>query len=192
MRCVLCEGLSLEHICSTCQEIYLTPSLHKRKIFHDIEVISFYNYDEIKELLYTKHTDLGFYIYSLLAKKSFKLFANSFQFPNLVASIAIDDHVRSGYSHTAILNKELQSQYIKPYFNTLRDKNQVSYAGKSREFRLLHPRNFVFKNFKEKDVILVDDIVTTGLTFTHAINSMNKNNKNVLACLALADASFKH
>lgn len=189
MRCMMCESFSLEHICSTCQDVYLTPCIHKRKIFNNIEVISFYKYKEIKELLFTKHTDLGFYIYSILAKKSFRTFANAFEFPNLVASIAIDDNSRSGYSHTAILNRELQSKSIKPYCNKLRDKNRISYAGKSKEFRILHPRNFSFKDFKERDIILVDDIVTTGLTFTHAINTMTKNGKNVLACLALADVS---
>jgi predicted amidophosphoribosyltransferase len=37
---------------------------------------------------------------------------------------------------------------------------------------------------------LVDDIITTGLTFTHAINTMSHNGKNVLACLALADVGL--
>ncbi|MFA6138766.1 MAG: ComF family protein [Sulfurimonas sp.] len=191
MRCMMCESFSLEHICPTCQETFLTPSIHKRKILNNIEVISFYRYNEIKELLFTKHTDIGFYIYTILAKNSFKKFASEFEFSTLVASVSIDDNARSGYSHTAILNKELKAKFIKPYFNRLRDKNRLTYAGKSREFRILNPRNFEFKNFEERDVILVDDIITTGLTFTHAINTMSHNGKNVLICLALADVGLE-
>ncbi|MDO8454530.1 MAG: ComF family protein [Sulfurimonas sp.] len=191
MRCMMCESFSLEHICPTCQETFLTPSIHKRKILNNIEVISFYRYNEIKELLFTKHTDIGFYIYTILAKNSFKKFASEFEFSNLVASISIDDNARSGYSHTAILNKELKGKFIKPYFNKLRDQNRLTYAGKSREFRILNPRNFEFKDFEEKDVLLVDDIITTGLTFTHAINTMSHNGKNVLTCLALADVGLE-
>jgi competence protein ComFC len=199
---MLCEGFSLTHLCSTCQDTYLTPSIYKRKIFNNIEVLSFYKYSEIKELLHTKHTDLGFYIYSILAKKSFKKFANEFEFPHVpeqsdkcpwgtIHSIAIDDNAKSGYSHTAILNKELKSEFITPLFGKLRAKSSTSYSGKSKEFRLLHPRNFELKEFQERSVILVDDIITTGFTLTQAIQTMHKANKEVLFCITLADAGLK-
>ncbi|MDD5158169.1 ComF family protein [Sulfurimonas sp.] len=186
---MLCENLSFEHICKNCQISFLAPSIYKRKILNKIEVISFYKYSELKELLHTKHTDIGYYIYSILAKNSLKKFASEFKFENKVVSIAIDDGIKSGYSHTAILNKALCSKFIKPQFNRLRAKNSVSYSGKSREFRLLNPRNFELKNLKNQDLILVDDIITTGLTFTQAIEIAEKNNNTVLFCIALADAS---
>lgn len=191
MRCLLCENLSLSHICPSCEELFLKPSIYKRKILNDVEVISFYKYNDIKKLLYTKHTDLGFYIYSALAKNSFKKFAQNFKFNKKVTSISIDDNIKNGYSHTAVLNKELKSPHIIPLFNKLRAKNSVTYSGKSKKFRLLNPRDFEFKNFKEENVILVDDIITTGSTLTQAIQSIRKNNKSVLFCLTLSDASLK-
>ena len=191
MRCLLCENFSLVHICSTCQDTFLTPAIYKRKISNNIEVISFYKYKDIKDLLHTKHTDLGFYIYSILAKKSFTKFADEFNFPHAVSSIAIDDKVDSGYSHTAILNKALRSKNIKPLQNKLRAKNSISYSGKSKEFRLLNPRNFSLNSFKGEDIILVDDIITTGSTLTQAIERMREKEKNVLFCLTLADVSLK-
>ncbi len=187
----MCENLSLTHICSSCQDTFLTPSIYKRKIYNNIEVISFYKYSEIKKLLHTKHTDLGFYIYSILAQNSFKKFADDFEFSNPITSIAIDDNISSGYSHTALLNKELKSKYIKPQYNKIRANNRVSYSGKSKEFRLLNPRNFKLKNFKEKELILVDDIITTGSTLTQAILILEQNKKEVLFCLTLADAGLK-
>ncbi|MEN8304199.1 MAG: ComF family protein, partial [Campylobacterota bacterium] len=144
---MMCESLSLTHICDSCQEIFLSPSLYKRKIYNNIEVISFYKYSEIKKLLHTKHTDLGYYIYSILAKNSFKRFADGFTFSDPISSVAIDDNILSGYSHTALLNRELKSKDIKPLFNKLRAKNRISYSGESREFRLLNPRDFELKNF---------------------------------------------
>lgn len=187
----MCERLSLSHICFDCQSTFLSPSIYRRKILNNIEVISFYKYDEIKELLHTKHTDLGYYIYTILAKNSFKKFAAEFNYDGKVASVAIDDHVKGGYSHTAILNKSLKSSNIKPLFCKLHAKNKVTYSGKSREFRLLNPRNFEIKNLEEKEIILVDDIVTTGLTFTQAIGTLQKNGHNVAFCISLADASIK-
>lgn len=190
MRCLMCENLSLTHICLTCQDTFLIPSIYRRKILNNIEVISFYKYSDIKDFLHSKHTDLGYYIYSILAKKSFKKFADEFKFENTTTSIAIDDNIQSGYSHTAILNKNLKSKYINPKYNKLRAKNRITYSGKSKEFRLLNPREFELKDFDEKDVILVDDIITTGFTLTQAIQAMKKCNKNVLFCLTLADASL--
>lgn len=112
MKCMMCESFSLQHICSSCQEIFLQPSVYKRQLSNGIEVISFYKYNEIKNLLHTKHTDLGYHIYKILAQNSFKIFADEFEFTHKLISIAIDDHIDSGYSHTAILNSTLKSKYL--------------------------------------------------------------------------------
>ncbi len=188
MRCMICEELSFKHICLSCQKALLTPSLYKRNLYSNVPVYSFYKYNEIEPLLLSKHTDLGYYIYSILAQNSFASFGKTFEYPSKVCSVGIDDHVRRGYSHTAILNKCLESSVIKPRFSILRAKSRVSYSGKSYQERLLNPRQFIFKSFVEEDVILVDDIITTGLTLTQGIQEMQKQGKNVLFCLTLADA----
>ncbi|MEN4052904.1 MULTISPECIES: phosphoribosyltransferase family protein [Sulfurimonas] len=192
MKCLLCENYSLtQHICKNCQEQFLQPSLYKRKLNNDIEVLSFYRYEDIKSLLFTKHTDIGFHIYKLLARLSFTKFAREFEWKSRVTSIAIDDNIKSGYSHTAILNKALTSQNIKPLFNRLRAQNSISYSGKSKVFREANPRDFQLKNFKEREVILVDDIITTGATLREATDKLTQEGKEVLFCLTLTDVSKK-
>lgn len=190
MRCLLCESLSLTHICLSCQREFLTPSLYKRELNKNIQVISFYKYSEIKNLLHTKHTDIGYYVYSILAKNSFEKFAKNFEYSSTIFSIPIDDKVTELYSHTAILNKSLKSRYIKPLFNKLRAKNSVTYSGKSKEFRLLNPRDFEVKDIKDKEIILVDDIITTGATLSEATNTLKMYSNTTLFCLTLADASL--
>jgi competence protein ComFC len=186
---MLCENFSLTHICLSCKQNFLTPSIYKRTILNNIQVISFYKYEDIKDLLHTKHTDLGFYIYTILAELAFKKFAQEFAFSEKVAIIGIDDRVKNGYSHTALLTKALKSKTLTPRYAKLRSNNEISYSGKSREYRLNHPRNFTCKEFSEMNVILVDDIITTGFTLTEACNTLTCKGKEVLFCLTLADAS---
>ncbi len=178
----------MTHICKNCQRENLTPEFIRREIVDGVEVFSFYKYDAIKDFLHTKHTDLGYYIYHILAKNSFAKFAKNFEYDERVASLSIDDEPQENYSHTAILNKYLQSKYIKPQYRKLVAKNRVSYSGKSKAFRLANKRYFDFRDFQQKSCILVDDIITTGTTLSEAIFTCKKHNKEVLFCLTLADA----
>lgn len=188
MRCMMCERFTLSHICSVCQESLLTPTLHKRKIMCSIPVYSFFPYNEIEPLLLTKHTDIGYYIYTILAKRSLGAFAHEWQYENRVASIGIDDHAASGYSHTAVLNRALKSPNIIPKYGKLRASQHYKYAGKSVEERLMNPRQFIYAPFEENEVILVDDIVTTGTTLSEAAEVLHSAGKKVILCLTLSDA----
>ena len=188
MKCLICSSWSLTHICSACQAENLEPSFYKRKIRGNIDVYSFYKYREIEKLLHTKHTDLGFYIYAILAKIAFTRFSENFHLDEKVASLGVDEHVRYGYSHTAILNRALKSKQIRPRFNRLVATSRETYSGKSFQYRLLHPRRFEVNPFQEEYVILVDDIVTTGMTLTQAAEALEREGKKVLFCLTLADA----
>lgn len=185
---MICESWSLSHICKRCRNGHLQPSLYKRKILGKIPVYSFYKYSEIEALLHTKHTDLGYYIYTILAKQTMKPFAMNFDYENKVAAIGIDDHARNGYSHTALLAKSLKTKSVTPYYGHLRAQNKKSYSGQNYQERLLNPRRFMMKPFKEEEAILVDDILTTGLTLSQAAETLHKEGKKVLFCLTLADA----
>jgi competence protein ComFC len=189
MRCLMCEKFSLSHICKSCQNEHLSPKLTTRNVLNTT-VYSFYRYSDIESLLLTKHTDLGFYMYQILGKLAFKKFADHFDFEGNVIAIGVDDHVKNGYSHTAILNQCLTCKTITPRYNMLGAQNTQSYSGKNYQYRLEHPRDFTCKDFKEEYVIIVDDIITTGLTLTQAINTLHVKGKEVLFCLTLADAKL--
>ena len=188
MYCLLCEALSFSHICKSCRIEFLKPSLYKRKIENDFEVYSFYKYSAIKELILTKHKFVGYFIYHILAQESFKKFAKEFKFIDQTYSFACDDHVKNGYSHTAILNKYLKSSHITPVHSVLRAQTEVNYSGKSLQFRQNNPRNFKYNYHSNIDAILVDDIITTGSTIKEAKKLLEQNGVNVLFALTLADA----
>ncbi len=188
MYCLLCGNLSFSLICKECRRDFLKPNLTKRILPNGLEVYSFYKYRDIEKLILTKHKFIGYFIYSILAKESFKSFKDILSIDRKIYVLPIDDNVKNGYSHTAILAKEMQSSYIKPIFSKLRAINSVKYSGKSLSFRESNPRGFKYNYKKNIDVVLVDDIITTGTTIQEADELLKKYNVNVLFALTLCDA----
>ncbi len=191
MRCIFCEKISLSLICSDCREKFLTPSLITRTLNDGFKIYSFYRYGDIEDLIKTKHSFLGSFIYKILAESSFRKFALNFKMDFTVYALPIDDVPKGGYSHTAILAKALESECVKPVFSSLRALNRVVYSGKSLAFRLENPRNFKYSFKRGVDAILVDDIVTTGSTIKEAVSVLKREGVNPLFALTLADAREK-
>ncbi len=188
LRCLLCKKISLSHICSNCQNQFLKPSLSTRLLDHDFQVFSFYKYSDIAPLLKTKHTYIGNIVYKILAKNAMKKFSENFSFESEVYALGIDDHSKHGYAHTAILTKALKSDIIIPLYGQLRAHNDVSYAAKSLAYRLAHKRGFDYHDRGQKDIILVDDIITTGTTILEAKKAIEKAHSTPIFALTLADA----
>ncbi len=190
MRCISCEKLSLSIICKQCQKNYFEPVFNKRELSKNFFVYSFYDYETIKDLLNSKYEFYGDKIFLILGRLSFKKFGLNFDFPSIVKAIPVDDHTRHDFSHTAILAKELKSKNIKVEFNQLKAQNKIKYAGKNLAFRKNNRRNFQYKSTNKSDVILVDDIITTGSTILEAKKTIEKSGVNVLFALTLCDAQF--
>ncbi|MGM0519547.1 MAG: ComF family protein [Campylobacterota bacterium] len=190
MKCIICDNITFKIICKTCQNTLLQPSFHKREIQKGFFNYSFYALSDIEKLLNSKYYFHGDRVFELLAKLSFLKFAQNFNFRNIVYAIAIDDHVRHDFSHTAILAKSLKSEFIKPKYNCIKAQNYVKYAGKSLEFRKNNPRDFKVSNIQHEMTILCDDIITTGATIKEAKKAIEQKDNEVLFSLTLADAKL--
>ena len=187
MRCHLCLKLSWQPLCQKCLSTILAPIPAFRVLDNGLKVYSFYKYSDIAPLLHTKHTYVGTKIFAQLGHHTMFEFLKTFLLPKGVFAVAIDDHVRHGYSHSAILAKATKP-YLTPLYASLRAKSHERYSGQNRAFRLLHQRDFQVKVPKYADVILIDDIVTTGSTLQEAYETLKKHEVNVLFALVLADA----
>jgi len=188
MRCYVCAKLSFPIICNVCKNKLLRTTMSTRKI-GTLDVISFYKYSMLESLLLTKHKPEGYRIYKSLAGITMKPFIREFieSDDRDVHVVGIDEYVKSGYSHVALLTRAMKTKHSIPLHASLMARNRVNYSGKDLQFRLNNPRDFVYKGESNIDVILVDDIITTGITLQEAQKVLTQSGVNVLFALTLAD-----
>ena len=189
MRCYTCSRISFSIICKSCQEKLFTPKVSTRTV-GTLDVISFYKYSAIESLLHTKHKAEGYRIYKQLAKMTLKPFIQEFteSLEKPVYIIGIDEYVASGYSHTALLTREMRTVQSRVQHSVLMAQNRVSYSGKDLQYRLNNPREFIYTGKENIDVILVDDTITTGITLQEAQKVLIRHGVDVLFALTLANA----
>ena len=188
MRCFSCSELSFKIICKTCVERLFVPTISTRKV-GTLDVISFFKYSTLETLLHSKHKPEGYRIYKALAKMTMKPFIEEFVESDErdVYIVGIDEYVKSGYAHVALLARAMRTKSSIPQHSSLMAQNRVNYSGKSLQFRLENPRDFLYNGKPNIDVILVDDIITTGITLKEAQKVLMAHGVNVLFALTLAD-----
>ncbi|MBK1973796.1 ComF family protein [Campylobacter sp. TTU-622] len=189
MKCFNCEEFALLGFCDKCKENLKELSLSIRMLDKNFKVYSFYKYEQIKHLLYSKHHFYGYFVFNMLAKLSFKKFKHFFNPDIKINAIALDDKVENLlYSHSAILLRYLKSKNIKPVYGALHAQSNVKYSGQNMQFRQQNKRNYKLLKKINHPVILVDDVVTSGSSLLEAKELLEKNKIFVLFALVLADA----
>lgn len=188
MRCQLCLNISWQPLCKNCLATILRPTPNKRVLEDGLVVYSAYSYKDIKNLLHTKHTYYGAKIFAVLTKHALLPLIKTFICKD-VYSIPVDDHVRSGYSHSAVIARELR-EYLQPMYKILRAKNRIRYSGKKLLVRKKEKRNFILTCKENIDVVLIDDIVTTGATLKEAHLRCKEKNIRVAFAITLADSNL--
>ena len=188
MRCFVCNEISFATICHRCRRTLLVPSVSLRRV-GTLRIYSLFSYATIEALLLTKHKSKGFRIYRAFGKYYLKPFLHDLQHRLAIPFyvVGIDEKIASGYSHIAQLTHCVHSRNIRVEHGVLTARNNVRYAGKSLAYRLEHPRDFRYTGEKE-NIVLVDDVVTTGTTLHEAAHRIEQSGGNVLFAVVLADA----
>lgn len=192
MRCISCHRLSIKAICPLCATTILQPSVSIRKI-GSLEVYSFYNYHNISKYIVSKYSIFGYRIYKAFANMTVKPFMYAFikSVQKPIYIIGIDETIKYGYSNVAILSHAMKTSHTIVLHHSLIAQNRVNYAGKSLDFRLNNPRDFIYRGKEGIDAILVDDTITTGVTLQEAYSTLQKHHVNVLFALTLSDAKIE-
>ena len=191
MRCLSCGRFSFKILCRNCLDlIVLKGTCRDLKGFR---VYGFFDYDSVSLLLRAKYSVVGSKIYKELSRLALEALKSQLKIPHNVYAVGIDDRIsKQGYAHNAIFLHYLKQIGLQPMYRTLYASSDMRYAGKSLEFRKKNPRKFILKRaVNGRKIILVDDIVTTGLTLLAAKGFLEENGAKVLHAFVLADADIK-
>lgn len=184
MKCLICGTWNLGSlICQAC----FPPIVMGTRIVEGMSVYSFYAFSDVELLMHYKYTLIGSKIFSLLARKARDHLPSEIVFPKGVVGVGIDDCVSKGYSHTGVCLHAFRSCGIIPIYGELRASHQVSYAGKDLKYRETHPKGFQ-THLREKDVVIFDDVITTGTSLKEAKRVLEKERNRVLCAFTLCDA----
>jgi competence protein ComFC len=155
-----------------------------------LDVVSLFKYSTLEPFLLHKHTPLGHRLYRLFGRRFVQPFLWEYaeQSSGHFGLIGIDEQVQHGYAHTALLAHAVHHPRITVFHAKLLARNRVQYAGKTLQYRLDHPRNFDYTGERDLDVVLIDDVITTGITLQEAQHRLQLAHVNVLFALTLANA----
>lgn len=194
MKCLVCGKFCLRVLCKPCLEsIPLRPSVRK---VGGVSVYCFFGYDDVSLLLGAKYHVIGSRVLTLLAQKAATHFARTLAEQDQSAPsslrgiglVGIDDYVRSFYSHTGVLVREFaKAMGMRAHYGALQARNPISYAGKPLAYRQANKRDFRYSS-TAREIVLVDDIITTGTSFKEAIAVCADSGASVHFCLALCNA----
>lgn len=163
-------------------------SVQTRVLEGGFKVYYFYDYESVRQLILSKHHLHGRLIFKALASFSFAHFHKYFTPDTKIQLIPLDDRPKHSFSHTAVLVRALSSTMLRPLYHSLHSGSDVLYQGKSLKYRKENKRKYQVLKLPNHPVILVDDIVTTGLSLQEAKQTLEKRGVKVLFALVLADA----
>ncbi|MRJ06202.1 MAG: hypothetical protein C6I01_01620 [Epsilonproteobacteria bacterium] len=177
--CLLCGNMSFGGICRRC--LRGVEELAEPQIDKKLNLLYFFQYKDIEPIIKAKYHPFGNRVLEKIAPVVFgKIAKNPFPFP--VVGIPIDPVPYRGFSHTAILARHLPF----PLTYGLKAKERVQYSGKDMEFRLKNLRKFTYSGPRGIRGVLIDDLVTTGLTLKVASQFLEKFQVEIVGSIALA------
>lgn len=209
-HCIHCKGelpLSIHHLCPSCLELLelIDPLSRcaicfskscickKEPIIADRQAFCFDYEGPAKSLLVAfKYGDKPYLAKSLAAFMLFQYERLGWQFPDAITYIP-QSFLRAtirGYNQSALLAKELAKLMNRPLFDLLKRSNfNITQTLLPKEERKrLSPTTFLCKNeaaIQGKEILLIDDVSTTGTTLLHASQALKNLNPKQLDVLCL-------
>lgn len=202
-RCYFCgSNKECVKMCSNCYSDLRHSNLSANRIILGIKIYSAGIYEKniqkmIRGLKYHKQKDLAYY----QAKFMWEYFSKIIETENLESDYQVvpvplykDREKKRGYNHMTLVAEEFCKQSGYELNNNLisRIKSTKPQYKLSRFQRMQNLENAFsvnIKNLKNKPILIIDDICTTGSTFESMIEEFNSYGINNIICLATSSPS---
>ena len=183
--CDICKSIEIEK--NQCQEC-----LKREPLFKNLTVIGMYS-GLLKSLIYNyKYEGIKEYSVPFANLLSDKL-KNEYKKFDIITSVPLHEEriKKRGFNQSELLGKSmaknLKKQYVEAFLRIKNTKPQFSLSSKEREENLKNA--FILNqsiNIKNKNVLIVDDIFTTGTTLQEASKLLLDNKANEIYLAAIA------
>ncbi len=199
-RCYFCKkSYENSFMCSNCYNSLNKNSLQAKMIYNNVNIFCAGKYEKtmqklIRGIKYHKQKELAFYQAKFMSEyyKNLKL-TNNYQVIPVPLFSKRQKH--RGYNHMELVAEEfckmtglkLNTKLIK----RIKDTKPQYKLNKKERIENLKDAFIVNKSelFPNLDVLIIDDIFTTGSTFESMITELNKNGIHNITCFAAATAN---
>ena len=201
-KCIVCGCSKSDNLlCKTCAKDVNYLSGFPHKIYNGIPIYSASLYQTtVKELIHKlkfKHKKSAAIVLSKILFNYFKKIKEEDKeyIITFVPSFYLKSYER-GYNHMYLISKEFSKltginieqnlinkiKYTKPQYKVKDRYKNIKNSIKINKSKILLP------DIKEKTIILLDDITTSGATVEEVLNCFLKENINNIICLTVAKA----
>ena len=199
-KCYFCKKSHENSVmCSNCYSSLNKNHLHAQFIYNNVNIYCAGKYEKtmqklIRGLKYHKQKELAFYQAKFMSEYFDKLNTNK-KYQIIPVPLYSKRQKERGYNHMELVAEEfckikgmkLNTKLIKRVKNT---KPQYK-LNRQERMKNLHEAFSVDKSelIPDLDILIIDDIFTTGSTFESMINELNKNGIYNITCFAAATAN---
>lgn len=198
-RCYFCKKSNNNSIfCDKCYETLYMNSLSAKSICKNVNIFCAGKYEKIMQKLirgvkYHNQKELAFYQAKFMSEYFNKLNLSK-NYQVIPVPLYRERQKKRGYNHMEIVGEEfckltgmkLNTKLIKRIKNT-KPQYKLKRTERMENLKDAFCVNLEFLE-KDLDILIIDDIFTTGSTFESMITEFNKNGIYNITCLATASA----
>ena len=180
-----------DHLCEDCLRKNPWYDLARSRYLYSGHIM-----ESIRDFKYKSRTYLARFLGALLSSFAKKLIRD----PKDILIIPVPLHKsrlrERGFNQSLLLAKKITSSLDTQldYLSLIRKKNTRVQAGMGREERRKNVKDAFSvinqQSIKDKNILLVDDVFTTGHTLNECARTLKKSGANYVICLTLARTPF--